>query len=83
MDWVNEFLLEFKTMIQADHGILVKYIASRKPQANFILERVHQIIFNILHIFKVQDKVLNDENPLDEILASTMFALSAKVQTTT
>ena len=59
----NEFLVEYKTVIQADYGIGVKPITSRNPQANSILERVHQIIGNIIRTFKVQDVVLNDENP--------------------
>ena len=32
-------------------------------------------------MFKVQDMVLDDENPWDRILASTMFALHAMVHT--
>ena len=39
-------------MIQADYGIAVKSITSRKPQANSILERVHEIIDNIIRTFK-------------------------------
>ena len=70
-------------MIQAAYGVTEKPITSRNPQANFILEMVHQTIGNIIRIFKVQDMVLNDDNPLDGILASTMFALSATVHTTT
>ena len=70
-------------MIQADHGIKVKPIMSRNPQANSILERVHQTISNIIRILKVQDKVLDDENPWDGILASKIFALRGMVHTTT
>ena len=58
-------------MIQADYGITVKPITSRKPQANSILERVHQTIYNIIRILKVQDMVLDDESPWDGIVAST------------
>ena len=47
VDHGNEFLVEFETMIQADDGITVKPITSRNPQANSILERVHQTIGNI------------------------------------
>ena len=75
VDWDNKFLAEFKTMSQAYYGVKVKPITSRNPQANFILERVHQIIGNIICTFKVQDMVLNNENPWDGILAFTIFAL--------
>ena len=83
VDHGNEFLAEFKTMIQADYSITVNHITSRNPQANFILERVHQTIGNIICTFKVQDMILDDENPWDGILASTLFALCATVHTTT
>ena len=83
VDRGNEFLAEFNTIIQADYSITVKPITSRNPQANSILERGHQTIGNIIRTFKVQDMVLDDENPWDGILASTMFALHATVHTTT
>ena len=53
VDHGNEFLAEFKTMIQADYGITVKLFTSRNPQANSILARVHQTIGNIIRTFKV------------------------------
>ena len=83
VDRGNEFLAEFKTLIQANNGITVKPITSRNPQANSILERVHQTIDNIIRSFKVQNLILDNENPWDGILANTMFALRATVHTTT
>ena len=83
VDRGNEYLAEFREMIINDYGITVKPITSRNPQANAILERVHQTIGNILRTFKVQNMVLDDKNPWDGILASTMFALRATVHTTT
>ena len=44
----NKFRTECKTMIQADYGIEVKPITSRNPQANSILERIHQTIGKII-----------------------------------
>ena len=38
----DKFLAAFKSMIQADYGIMVKPITSRNTQANSILESVHQ-----------------------------------------
>ena len=60
VDRGNEFLAEFNTIIQADYSITVKPITSRNPQANSILERVHQTIGNIIRTFKVQDMELDD-----------------------
>ena len=81
VDCGNEFLAEFKTMIQANYGITVKPITSRNPQANSILERVHQTIGNIIRTLLVQGMELDDKNPWDGILSSNMFALRATVHT--
>ena len=67
MDRGNEFLAEFREMIINDYGRTVKPITSRNPQANAILEQVHQNIGNILRTFKVQNMVLDDENTWDGI----------------
>ena len=83
VDRGHEFLAKFSEVIINDYGIMVKPITSRNFQANAILERVHQTIGNILHTFKVQNMVLDDQNPWDGILASTMFTLRATVHTTT
>ena len=62
---------------------MVKPITSRNPQVNAILKRVQQTMGNILRAFKVQNMELDDKNPWDGILASSMFALCATVHTTT
>ena len=63
MDRGNEFLAEFREMIINDYSIMVKLITSMNPQRNAILERVNQTNGNILRTFKVQNMVLEDENP--------------------
>ena len=82
LDRGNEFLAEFKELMVNDYGITVKPITARNPQANAILERVHQTIGNIIRTFRVQEMVLDDDNPWDGILSATMFALRATVHTT-
>ena len=82
LDRGNEFLAEFKELIEKDYGILIRPITTRNPQANAILERVHQTIGNIIRTFRVYEMVLVDENPWDGILAATMFAVQATVHTT-
>ena len=59
------------------------FISVRNPQANAIVERVHQTIGNIICTFKIQETDLDNENPWEEILSSTMFAIRSTVQTTT
>ena len=84
MDRENEFLVKFRNMITNDYSIRSKPITSRIPQANSILELVHQTIGNILCTFKIHDMVLDEDNLWDGILpASTMFDLKANVHTTT
>ena len=83
VDWGNEILAEFKTIIQVNCGIEVKHTTSRNPQPYSILERVYQTIANIICTSKVQDMVVDDENLWDRSLESTLFALRAKVHTRT
>ena len=48
VDRGKEFLAEFKTMMANDYGIPCNSISVRNPQANAIVERVHQTIGNIM-----------------------------------
>ena len=82
VDRGNELLAEFSKMIKNDYSIKVIPITSSNPQANAILERVHQTIGNLLCTFKVKNMVLDEESPRDSILTSAMFVLRATVQTT-
>eukprot|EP00957_Ditylum_brightwellii_P147657 11244480-Ditylum_brightwellii.AAC.1 len=38
---------------QDEYGIKFKPITTRNPQANYIVERAHQTIGNLLHSFKL------------------------------
>ena len=76
-------MVEFKTMITNDYRLQCNSICARNPQANAIVEMAHQTIGNILHFFKIQEVDLEDENPLEGILASTIFAIRPMVHTTT
>ena len=69
--------------MEHDYGIKVTPITTRNPQANSVLERVHQTIGNIIRTFKIQNMKLDDDDPWAGILASTMFALRTTVHTTT
>ena len=69
--------------MENDYGIKVISITARNLQANVILERIHQIIGNVVHIFKVQKMVLEDDDLGTGNLASTMLAIHATVHTHT
>ena len=67
-------------MVRNDYGLKIKPITTRNPQANAIIERVHQRIGNIIRTFNVQAMDTND--PWSGILAATMFAVRATFHTT-
>ena len=83
IDRGKEFLAEFKIMMENDYGISCSPISVRNPQANAIVERVHQTIGNIIRTFKIQEMDLDNENPWEGTLSSTMFAIRSTVHTTT
>ena len=66
-----------------DYGILCNSITIRNPQANAIVERLHQTIGNIMHTFNIQEMGLDNENPWEGILSSTVFAIWSTAHTTT
>ena len=82
LDRGKEFMAEFTSMIINDYGIKKRPITTRNPQANSILERVHQTIGNILRTFQVQNDELDTEDPWGGILAATMFAVRSTVHST-
>ena len=76
----TEFMAEFAKMIKKDYGIKKKPITTRNPQANSIIERVHQTIGNIIRT--VSRENVDDADPWSGVLAATMFALRATHHTT-
>jgi transposase InsO family protein len=80
LDRGTEFMAEFAKMAKDDYGLKLKPITTRNPQANAIIERVHQTIGNILRTFNVQ--TMDSADPWTGILAATMFAVRATYHTT-
>ena len=70
-------------MMENDYRILCIPISTRNPQANTIVERVHDTIGNIIHTFNFQEIDVEDENPWEGILSSTKFAIWSTVHTIT
>jgi len=79
----GEFMGEFARMIAEDYGIKRRGITTRNPQANAVLERIHQTLGNILRTFQLHKAELDTENPWEGILSAAMFALRATYHTTT
>ena len=79
----TEFMKEFATMVTDDYGIERRGITTRNPQANAIIERMHQTLGNILRTFELhKSDDLSTEDPWSGILAAAMFAMRATYHTT-
>ena len=75
----------FQKMIKDDYGIKAKPITVRNPQANAIVERIHQVavIGNIIRTFELEDNYLDEDDPWKGILLSAMaFAVRSTFHTT-
>jgi hypothetical protein len=80
----SEFIgQDFQKMIKEDYGVKGKtYITVQNPQANAIVERVHQVIGNIIRTFELENKYLDDNDPWKGILSATAFAVQSIFHTT-
>lgn len=73
-------MAELSQMVKKDYGIKLKLITTMNPQANTIIERVHQKIGNILHTFNVKN--IDVEDPWVGIMVAIMFAIRATFHNT-
>jgi len=79
----SEFIgKDFQKMIRDDYGVKGKPITVRNPQANAIVERVHQVIGNIIRTFELEGNYLDEDDPWKGILSATMFAVRSTFHTT-
>jgi len=79
----SEFIgKDFQKMIKEDYGVKGKPITVRNPQANAIVERVHQVIGNIIRTFELEDNYLDEEDPWKGVLSATAFAVRSTFHTT-
>ena len=79
----SEFMGDFAQMVTTDYGIKKRPITVRNPQANAIIERIHQTLGNILRTFELFKDADANDNIWDGILSAVMFALRATYHTTT
>ena len=78
----TEFMAEFAQMIENDYGIKRKGSTTRNPQANSIIERIHQTLGNIIRTFELHKASMTAQEGWDGILSAAMFALRATYHTT-
>jgi hypothetical protein len=48
----TEVLAEFGTMINNDFGLICKPIATRNPQSNAVLKRIHKTIADVIRTYQ-------------------------------
>lgn len=74
-------MAEFSIMIKNHYGVTRKPITTRNPQANAILERIHQTLGNIIQTHQVQDLEIDTSDPWSGILATAIFVLRSTYHT--
>ena len=83
MDRGREFAAEVAAMIKDEYGLQKKLITTRNPQANSIVERVHQTVHNMIRGFQIRDK--DDLDPIWEfegILGAVRRGVNSAIHTT-
>ena len=80
MDRGNEFQAEVSAMLKNDYGITKKVITTRNPQANAMVERVHQVIHQLIRTFDIKGKT--DYDQLDYGWSGMMSAIREAVRST-
>jgi hypothetical protein len=79
---VNLSAKPFIKMIKEDYAIKAKPITVRNPQANAKVERVHQVMGNIIRTSEFESNYLDEEDPWKGILNATAFAVQSTFHTT-
>ena len=75
-DCGSKFKAEASKMLKQDCGVKVKTTATRNPQANSAVERMHQTVGNMIRMFQVCDNdLLDDEDPWAGILTAIAAAV--------
>ena len=83
MDRGREFAGEVSLALKHEYGIHKKLITARNPQANAIVERVHQTVHNMIRTTGLTDASdLSDDYGFQGILSAVRRAVNSTVHTT-
>ena len=82
MDRGSEFAAEVRDMLQNDYPIKRKLITTRNPQANSIVERIHQVVHNMVRTHDITTATEVDSQTIDGMLAALRSAVLSVVHTT-
>ena len=77
----NEFKKDFLPLLK-DFSIKPTPTTIKNPQANSILERIHQVLGNMLRTKNLQQHDFDDMDPWSELLASVAWAIRSTHHTT-
>ena len=88
MDHGTEFLAEVQTTLRHEYGITPKFITTRNPQANAMVERAHQTLHNMIAAMDLRGKGdikggLKTKERWEGLLSAVGFAMKSTVHTTT
>eukprot|EP00978_Attheya_sp_CCMP212_P045378 scaffold343876_cov75-Attheya_sp.AAC.1 len=77
----GEFIgAEFQQLVEDEYHIKCKPITVANPQANAVLERVHQVVGNMIRTFELEDT--DDDDPFDGILSAVAWESRSTYHTT-
>ena len=71
----SEFMKDFANMVKNDYGIKQRPITTRNPQANAIIERIHQTLGNIIRTFELHQDQEVTQDSWEGILSAATLAL--------
>lgn len=77
----NEYKAEFDKLRQNYH-MKKKRSTEYNPQSNGIVERVHQVLGDMLRTFELEERELDDSDPWAEFLSAAAYAIRSTVHTT-
>ena len=77
----SEFKLHFKQLCK-EFGLKRKPVTVKNPQANAIVERVHQVVGNMLQTFKLESYDFDPKNPWGDLLSGITWAIRSTYHTT-
>jgi hypothetical protein len=82
-DQGSEFIgHQFKNMMEDDYGVKTKPITVRNPQANAIIERIHQVLGNLIRTFDNEERTIDRSDPWTGVLSAAAFAIRSTYHTT-
>ena len=75
-------MAEVRETIKNEYGITRKVITTRNPQANSIVERVHQVVHNMIRSLDIKDSRDLEPYGWTGVLAAVRQAMRSTVHTT-